>query len=68
MRGDVLRELRQWDRATADYKKSIALGVENYRVAPALAHVELAVGDTKSYRRICKDLLDRFDNDNKQSM
>ena len=56
----VYAELGAWDQAAADLARAIALGARDDGVWYQHALVQLARGDTESYRQTCAALLDRF--------
>jgi WD40 repeat protein/tetratricopeptide (TPR) repeat protein len=53
-------EASRWDKAAADYAKAVNLGATSATVLTHHALLRLAVDDTKGYRRVCAELLERF--------
>src|SRR5207237_5485383 len=53
-------ESSRWDKAAADYARAVDMGATSAEVLNHHALLRLAVGDTKGYRRVCADLLERF--------
>jgi tetratricopeptide (TPR) repeat protein len=60
LRGNAYAELGQWDKAAADFAKTVALAPEAGFTWSNLAQARLASGDTGGYRKTCETLLDRF--------
>jgi Flp pilus assembly protein TadD len=60
LRGNAHAELGQWDKATADFAKTVALAPEDWDTWSDLALARLASGDQEGYRDTCANLLDRF--------
>jgi eukaryotic-like serine/threonine-protein kinase len=59
-RGEACAQLKEWDKAGADFAKSVELVAQqplpHYRHALA----RLALADTKHYRDVCADIVTRF--------
>ena len=62
IRGHAYLGEGEWEKAAADYGQAMKLDPnDDWRWFPTAA-LRLQIGDTEGYRRICRDVLERFGN------
>jgi tetratricopeptide (TPR) repeat protein len=52
--------LGQWAKAAADFQRTLELDPKNHEAWVLAAYANLAAGDAASYRRTCRELVERF--------
>jgi tetratricopeptide (TPR) repeat protein len=60
VRGSALAELKRWEEADADFLRAIELKADDRRAWSNHALLRLQAGDAAGYRKVCKEMLDRF--------
>jgi tetratricopeptide (TPR) repeat protein len=58
--GRFLAQIERFDEAAAAYRRGLELHSEDHRYWNEAASIYLASGEEESYRRACREILDRF--------
>jgi tetratricopeptide (TPR) repeat protein len=67
VRGEAYLGEGEWEKAAADYGQVLTLDPNNDWYWYPTAALRLQIGDTEGYRRICRDVLERFGNNGQLS-